>query len=185
MADYTIEDNRWNNRVSQITTYMENKDCGDMEAVLKWNIKMGTENPADRKRYWDNLTNMFAPVEDSPLGNTGRQSTLPQVVQDSLAVLEEVYSAGHSALYATHALFGLTESKRGAYSTPYGDEETYVNAMTSLFHERMVACYKAHENGGYSDKEQTKPAKSWDGTLNKAGLPEIVIPVKEEDGGKA
>ena len=179
MANYEIEDKRWNNRVSIITAYIENNDVGSMEPVLRWNMEEGTKDVANRKRYWDNLTNMFATanLDDNPLGNKGRVSQLPQVVQDSLAVLEAIYSAGHSALYATHALFGLTESKRGAYSTPYGDEETYVKAMTSLFHDRMVACYKAYEK-----KDSTQ--KQWDGTLNKAGLPEIVIPVKE-DGGDA
>ena len=173
MADYTIDDKKWKNRVSQITTYLESNDVGNMKAVLEWTMEEGTKNPADRKRYWDNLTNMFAPIPNSPLGATGRASSLPQVVQDSLASLEAVYAEGHSALFATHALFGSVESKRGAYSTPYGDEETYVGAMVALFKDRMTASYKAYE-------KQDTSQKQWDGTLNKAGLPEIVIPSREE-----
>lgn len=185
MADYTVEDSRWNNRVASINTYLESNDVGSMRPVIEWNITEGTKNVAQRKRYWDNLTNMFACVDNSPLGQTGRASTLPQFVQDSLASLEVVYAEGHSALFATHPLFGSIESKRGAYSAPYGDEETYTSAMTALFHDRMVAAYKAHENDGYSDKAKKIPAKTWNGKLNKAGLPKIVMPVKVEDGGKA
>ena len=177
MADYTVEDSRWNNRVSLIETYMNDNACGDMEAVLKWNISQGTNNPEQRRRYWDNLTNMFACVDNSPLKQTGRASTLPQVVQDSLAVLEATYKAGHAALYASSPLFGKVESKRGQTAQPYGSEDNYVSAMTSNFLDRMKAAYKAYEKGDTTHKQ-------WDGTLDKDGLPEIVIP-EEKDGGKA
>ena len=185
MANYEIEDSRWKNRVSSIEAYIaSHEDLGTMEVVLNWNIEQGTNNPEQRKRYWDNLTNMFANVDDSPLGATGRQSTLPVEVQTALATLCKDYEAGHRALYASSTLFGRVESKRGATSQPYGSEDNYATAMVTLFADRMKAAYKAYENDGFSDKAKTIPAKSWNGKLSKDGLPTIVIP-EEQDGGKA
>ena len=174
MADYTMDDERWNARVNLINSHLENNDVGSMEAVLKWNLETGTTDTQNRKRYWSNITNLFATVENSPI-KIGKVSALPQVVQDSLASLREIYAEGHSALFATHPLFGDVESKRGAYSMPYGDSESYVGAMVDLFADRMTTYY-TNSRDGLENKKQ------WDGTLNKKGLPTIVIPQKEVQG---
>ena len=174
MADYTMDDEKWNARVNLISSHLENNDVGSMEAVLKWNLETGTSDVQNRKRYWSNITNLFATVENSPI-KIGKVSALPQVVQDSLASLREIYAEGHSVLFATHPLFGDVESKRGAYSMPYGDSESYVGAMVDLFADRMTTYY-TNSRDGLENKKQ------WDGTLNKKGLPTIVIPQKEVQG---
>ena len=174
MADYTMDDEKWNARVSRIETDLAQNDRGSMEAVLRWNLETGTTDVENRKRYWTNISNLYATVDNSPI-KFGKQSTLPQVVQDSLATLKAIYAEGHSALFATHPLFGEVESKRGAYSTPYGDSESYVSAMVSLFADKMREYYTNHRDN-VTDKKQ------WDGTLNKNGLPTIVIPTKEVEG---
>ena len=175
MADYTMDDEKWNARVSLIENDLSANDRGSMEAVLRWNLETGTTDVENRKRYWTNISNLYATVDNSPI-KFGKQSTLPQVVQDSLATLKAIYAEGHSALFATHPLFGEVESKRGAYSTPYGDSESYVSAMVSLFSDRMTEYYKNH-------RDNVAGKKQWDGTLNKNGLPTIVIPEKMEVEG--
>ena len=174
MADYTMDDEKWNARVAVIENDLSINDRGSMEAVLRWNLETGTTDVANRKRYWTNVSQLYATVDNSPLKG-GKQSTLPQVVQDSLASLKQIYAEGHSALFATHPLFGEVESKRGAYSTPYGDSESYVSAMVSLFADRMTEYYKNH-------RDNVAGKKQWDGTLNKNGLPTIVIPEMEVEG---
>jgi len=174
MADYTMDDEKWDARVSLIETDLSANDRGSMEAVLRWNLETGTIDVENRKRYWTNISNLYATVDNSPI-KFGKQSTLPQVVQDSLASLKQIYAEGHSALFATHPLFGEVESKRGAYSTPYGDSESYVSAMVSLFADRMTEYYKNH-------RDNVAGKKQWDGTLNKNGLPTIVIPEMEVEG---
>jgi len=174
MADYTMDDEKWTARVNLITNHIANNDVGSMKAVLEWNLETGTSDVANRKRYWSNITNLFATVDNSPI-RLGKQSTLPQAVQDSLASLKAIYAEGHSALFATHPLFGEVESKRGAYSTPYGDSESYVSAMVDLFADRMTTYYTNYRDN-IADKKQ------WDGTINKKGLPTIVIPQKEVEG---
>ena len=174
MADYTMDDEKWNARVSLIENDLTSNDRGSMEAVLRWNLETGTTDVENRKRYWTNISNLYATVDNSPI-KFGKQSTLPQVVQDSLATLKAIYAEGHSALFATHPLFGEVESKRGAYSTPYGDSESYVSAMVALFADRMTEYYKNH-------RDNVAGKKQWDGTLNKNGLPTIVIPEMEVEG---
>jgi len=175
MADYTMDDEKWNARVNLIESDLSTNDRGSMEAVLRWNLETGTTDVENRKRYWTNVSNLYATVDNSPI-KFGKQSTLPQVVQDSLATLKAIYAEGHSALFATHPLFGDVESKRGAYSAPYGDSESYVSAMVGLFADRMTEYYRNHRDS-VADKKQ------WDGTLNKKGLPTIVIPEKMEVEG--
>ena len=175
MADYTMDDEKWNARVNLIESDLSTNDRGSMEAVLRWNLETGTTDVENRKRYWTNVSNLYATVDNSPI-KFGKQSTLPQVVQDSLATLKAIYAEGHSALFATHPLFGDVESKRGAYSAPYGDSESYVSAMVDLFADRMTTYYTNYRDN-VADKKQ------WDGTLNKKGLPTIVIPEKMEVEG--
>tara|TARA_R110002020_G_scaffold177619_2_gene370392 strand:- start:341 stop:877 length:537 start_codon:yes stop_codon:yes gene_type:complete len=175
MADYTMDEEKWNARVNLIESDLSTNDRGSMEAVLRWNMETGTTDVENRKRYWTNISNLYATVDNSPI-KFGKQSTLPQVVQDSLATLKAIYAEGHTALFATHPLFGDVESKRGAYSAPYGDSESYVSAMVSLFSDRMTSYYTNHRDN-VADKKQ------WDGTLNKKGLPTIVIPEKMEVEG--
>ena len=169
-----MDDEKWNARVSLIETDLAENDRGSMEAVLRWNLETGTTDVENRKRYWTNISNLYATVDNSPI-KFGKQSPLPQVVQDSLATLKAIYAEGHSALFATHPLFGEVESKRGAYSTPYGDSESYVSAMVALFADMMTEYYKNH-------RDNVAGKKQWDGTLNKKGLPTIVIPEMEVEG---
>ena len=175
MADYTMDDEKWNARVTLIENDLSENDRGSMEAVLRWNMETGTTDVANRKRYWTNVSQLYATVDTSPI-KFGKQSTLPQVVQDSLATLKAIYAEGHSALFATHPLFGEVESKRGAYSAPYGDSESYVSAMVGLFANQMRDYYTNH-------RDNIAGKKQWDGTLNKNGLPTIVIPEKTEVEG--
>ena len=37
MADYTLDDDKWNARVALIESHMKTNDVGDMKAVLQWN----------------------------------------------------------------------------------------------------------------------------------------------------
>ena len=67
MADYKMEDNKWNAKVAMIESHMESNDVGDMAAVLQWNLTQGTNDTDNRKRYWSNITNMFATVGNSPI----------------------------------------------------------------------------------------------------------------------
>lgn len=172
MADYSMNEEKWNARVALIENDLDSHDRGDMAFAVKYQLTEGTNNEQLRKKYWQNISNMYTNVENNPISSLrGKASTLPQAVQDSLTTLKGIYAEGHSALFATHQIFGEVESKRGAYSIPYGDSESYVEAQVALMADRMTTYYTNFRDS-VADKKQ------WNGKLNKNDLPTIVIPTK-------
>tara|TARA_R100001163_G_C4917694_1_gene99233 strand:- start:6 stop:542 length:537 start_codon:yes stop_codon:yes gene_type:complete len=175
MADYTMDEDKWNQRVDMITSHIKSNDVGDMEAPLMWNLKQGTEKPEFRKRYWANITNMFATVENSPI-IIGKRSSLPQAVQDSMNSICAIYAEGHTALFANHPLYGEVLRARGvAGYTPYADAESYADAQVANLKTRLTGYYKNYTDGN-ADLIQ------WDGTLRKDGAPNLVAPTLEVEG---
>ena len=173
MADYTMDDDKWNSRVALIESHIKNNDVGDMEAPLMWNLKQGTDKPEYRKRYWNNITNMFATVDNSPI-IIGKRSSLPQAVQDSMEAICAEYAEGHTALFARHPLYGEVLRARGvAGYTPYADAESYAKAQVSNLKTRLTGYYK-----NYTDKNADMI--QWDGTLSKDGSPNLTVPTVEE-----
>ena len=173
MADYTMDENKWTQRVDMITSHIKNNDVGDMEAPLMWNLKQGTDKPEYRKRYWNNITNMFATVDNSPI-IIGKRSSLPQAVQDSMEAICAEYAEGHTALFARHPLYGEVLRARGvAGYTPYADAESYAKAQVANLKTRLTGYYK-----NYTDKNADMI--QWDGTLSKDGSPNLTVPTVEE-----
>ena len=173
MADYTMDDDKWNSRVALIESHIKNNDVGDMEAPLMWNLKQGTDKPEYRKRYWNNITNMFATVDNSPI-IIGKRSSLPQAVLDSLEAICAEYAEGHTALFARHPLYGEVLRARGvAGYTAYADAESYAKAQVANLKTRLTGYYKNYTNKN-ADMIQ------WDGTLSKDGSPNLTVPTVEE-----
>jgi hypothetical protein len=174
MADYTLDDKKWNARVAMIESHMKTNDVGDMKAVLQWNLKNGTTDVDNRKRYWSNITNMFATVENSPI-QIGKRSTLPQAVQDSISAICVVYAEGFSALFASHPLYGEVLRARGtAGYEAYSDADAYASSQVSNLKTRLTGYYKNH-----TDELE---GISWDGTVNKSGVPNFTCPEMEVEG---
>ena len=175
MADYTMDDEKWNNRVSMIESHMASHDMGDMAPVIEYNLSKGTTDVANRKRYWANLTNLFATVDNSPI-RIGKQSSLPQAVQDSLEQICVEYAAGHSALFATHPLFGEVLRARGkAGYTPYTDGESYGKAVAKNLKSTLTTQYNNYVKGNEDEVR-------WDGTVDKNGVPNREYPLLEDEG---
>lgn len=174
MADYNIDDEKWNARVSMIESHMKTNDVGDMKAVLMWQLKEGTKDAGNRKRYWQNITNMFATVENSPI-QIGKRSSLPQAVQDSISAICAVYAEGFSALFASHPLYGEVLRARGtAGYEAYSDADAYASSQVSNLKTRLTGYYKNHTDN--------LDGISWDGTVNKSGVPNFTCPVLEVEG---
>ena len=175
MADYKMEDEKWNARVSMIESHMANNDVGDMAAVLQWNLTQGTTDTDNRKRYWSNITNMFATVDNSPI-RLGKASTQPLKVQESKTQICATYVQGLIVLFASHPLYGDTERARGKKGyTPYTSAEAYANAQGKNLHSRLTSYYNS-----YVAKNETEP--QWDGLTNKDGSisGHVVYPMEVE-----
>jgi len=169
VADYSMDDDKWTSRKALVTNHMETNDLGDAAAPIQYQLTQGDIQPEFRKRFWANITNMFATMENSPI-TIGPKSSLPQGVQDSIASICAVYATGLTALYASHPLFGETERMRGkANYAQFDDAESYGNQKSKNIRSRFTGYYKA-----YTDNNAT--AIQWDGTLNKAGVPSLVAP---------
>jgi hypothetical protein len=167
MADYTMEDDKWASRVALIESHMAQNDVGDMAPVLEWNMKTGTADKENRKRYWSNITNLFATVDNSPI-QIGKRSTLPQEVQDSLNTICAEYAAGHAVLFASHPLYGETLRARGkAGYTAYESGESYGEAMAKNLRSRLTAYYNNYTN-------EVEGETQWDGSINKKGVPTCI-----------
>ena len=169
VADYSMKEEKWTSRKALVTSHMKVHDLGDAAPVIQYNLSQGDKQPEFRKRFWSNITNLFATMENSPI-TIGPKSSLPQGVQDSIASICAVYANGLTALYASHPLFGETERMRGkANYAQFEDAESYGKQKSKNIKSRFTGYYKA-----YTDKDAT--AIQWNGTLNKAGVPTLVAP---------
>jgi hypothetical protein len=174
MADYTMDDEKWNSRVALVTSHMEENDLGDATPVIQYNLSQGTKQPEFRKRFWSNITNLFATMENSPI-TIGPKSSLPQVVQESIKTICAVYAEGHTVLFASHPLYGELERKRGkANYAQYDDAGSYGEQKAKNVKTRLTAYYRNHVNNVADEI-------SWDGTVNKNGMPSLTLPAQGGD----
>ena len=178
-SKYAIDNSKWEARCDLINTDMKLIDRGDMVPILLWNIKKGTESPEYRKKYWNNLTNMYAPLSDSPI-KIGIQSKLPQSVQTNLATIVTRYEAGHQEMFDSDAdFYSVTIRAKGAAGlTAYADGAAYAAHDGKNMRNRYVGYYNNHDN-------KVADTIQWNGKLDKAGLPILTyppLPVKEVEG---
>ena len=173
MADYTMEDDKWNNHVSTIEGDLENREGLEPEIknAIETFLMMGNTSPDSRQKWWQNIRNIYSTLENSPIG-TGPRKVYPADVVKNVDSMCAVYKAGYHALFATDLLFGEVERKRGkAGGAAYVDAEEFAQARSNNLESRLYGYYKNHTEGNTL-------VISWDGTLdNKTGLPTLVLPV--------
>ena len=173
MADYTMDEDKWNSRVALVTSHMKENDLGDATPVIQYNLSQGTKQPEFRKRFWSNITNLFATMENSPI-TIGPKSSLPQVVQESIKTICAVYAEGHTALFASHPLYGELERKRAKADYAQYDADSYGEQKAKNVKTRLTAYYRNHVNNVADEI-------SWDGTVNKNGMPSLTLPTQGGD----
>jgi len=167
MADYSMNDEAWNKRVSKIDTYLESNDLGEMATVIRWNITEGTADPSNRKRFWTSITTLFGMLPDSPISR-GRESDLPEVVQQQITAISVKYAEAYCAAYATDPLFGEIVRKHGkSGGGVYANIEEYNKSLVSSMKSRLTTYYRNHLKG------QSGP--NWDGSVNDSGVPNITV----------
>jgi hypothetical protein len=172
MADYSMEDEKWNKNKSKVQAYMETHDLGDMAAVINWNLTQGDNDPINRKRFWSSITTLFGMLEDSPISR-GRESNLPDEVQNLINTYCSTFAAAHRVLFATDLLFGELIRKHGkSGGGVYENADEYATGQSKSMRMKLTRYYRNHLKG-----ITTEP--SWDGTQNN-GVPNIVSPVQSE-----
>ena len=173
MADYSMDDEAWNKRVSKINTYLETNDLGEMATVIQWNINEGTQDPSNRKRFWTSITTLFGMLPDSPISR-GRESDLPEAVQQQITAMSVKYAEAYCAAYATDPLFGEIVRKHGkSGGGVYDTIEEYSGSLKSSMKSRLTSYYRNHLKGNSGPQ--------WDGSVNDNGVPNIVVVEAESE----
>jgi hypothetical protein len=171
MADYSMNDEDWNKRKNKVTTYLESHDLGDMEQVIQWNLNQGDTNEENRKRFWTSITTLFGMLPDSPISR-GRESDLPEEVQQSITTVAVSYAEAYTAAFASHPLFGEVVRKHGkSGGGTYANNDEYNESLQKQMRGRLTGYYRNHIKN-ITDKP------SWNGTLID-GIPTILQPVVE------
>ena len=62
MADYTMEDDKWNNHVSTIEGDLENREGLEPEIknAIETFLMMGNTSPDSRQKWWQNIRNIYS-----------------------------------------------------------------------------------------------------------------------------
>jgi hypothetical protein len=185
MADYHMDDQKWSKNESKVLTYLENNDVGDMKAVIEWNLNQGRNDAANRKRFWTNITNLFAMLPNSPISR-GRESNLPEEVQQAIQSIAAQYAEAASAFFATDPLYGEIVRKHGkSGGGAYADIEEYEATLLKSMKSRLTGYYR--NSLKVADEANTEVTSEntvyWDGEMN-GHIPVIHAPaVVAEDGG--
>lgn len=171
MADYSMEDSKWNKNVAKVNLYLETHDLGDMEQVIRWNLNQGDTDPDNRKRFWTSVTTLFGMLPDSPISR-GRESDLPEEVQQAITAICVQYATAYNAAFVSHPLFGEIVRKHGKSGGGTYDLESdeYSDSLQKQMKGRMTTYYR-NSLKGITDQP------NWDGSVID-GIPTIVNAVE-------
>ena len=181
MADYSMDDTKWNKNESKVSLYLENNDVGDMEAVINWNLEQGRNDPENRKRFWNNITNLFAMLPNSPISR-GRESDLPEEIQQIITQIAAQYAEAASAFFATDPLYGEIVRKHGkSGGGRYADVEEYEATLLKSMKSRLTGYYRNSLKIASGEKSSNDTIY-WDGEM-QGHVPVIHAPVVSDDNG--
>ena len=178
-TDYTMDDETWNSRKSKVTTYMDSHKelAADMVGVINYHISQGDAQPENRKRYWTAITTLFGMLDDSPI-TRGRQSDLPDEIQQTINDECSLFGNAHAALFASETNFNAIIRKHGkSGGGEYDNGEEYGETQAKSLKTKLTRYYRNYlhmekESDKYKDTECT-----WDGSRMKNGSLNIVSPV--------
>ena len=183
MADYSMTDPKWAKNENKVRTYLANPEndehVGGMAAVIEWNLEQGQNDPENRKRFWTNITNLFAMLPNNPIGR-GRESDLPEAVQQNITQIAAQYANAYSAVFATDPLFGEIVRKHGkSGGGVYADSDEYAEALESSMKSRLTTYYRNSLKIA-SGEIEAGSAVSWNGDMN-GHVPVIIGKAVSED----
>ena len=178
MVDYTIDDDRWNEKKEEIGAWFDaNPDYESKRQLVEMLFSLGDVEIGMRKRHWGSITSVFATVPNSPI-QKGRKSimegkvlaTFKGYLNSFYAELVEIYE-GSAYLQATERMHG--KSGGHLYSTQEDPSAAYAEDGTKKVRTRLNAAYNAFRaNDG--TKEQ------WNGELVD-GQPIFIEPTTTEE----
>jgi hypothetical protein len=183
MADYSMDDPKWSKNQNRVNVYMNDpaneEHVGGMRAVIEWNLEQGQNDPDNRKRFWTNITNLFAMLPNNPIGR-GRESDLPEAVQQSITQIAAQYASAYSAVFSTDPLFSEIVRKHGkSGGGVYADADEYAESLEKSMKSRLTTYYRNSLKIASGEKKAGSVI-SWNGDMD-GHIPVIIGTVETED----
>ena len=175
-ADYSMTDDSWNTRLELIQDDLSNREdlSADLRTSIETFLMLGTQNPDTRKKWWQNISNVYSTLDNSPI-KPGIRTNYPSTVMTNANAIGTIYADAYNALYNTHPVFGELERKRGrAAGAGFEDGEDFGAAKSKSKVSTILGYYR-----NYVAEDESKIR--WDGTLNKSGCPSLIHPEMEDE----
>jgi hypothetical protein len=163
--DMSMDDEAWTNRISKIQDYMkeqktmanEDEDVADSFDIIKMNIKRGSKRPHMRKKYWSSILLEGRNLDNWPI-QKGKESSLPQNVQDSLKAIGSAVSEAYTAFWNDHQIIQqitvVSDRNKELGGQPYEDAETFAKGRVLAVRQRFTKYFNdGRWNGDFNAED--------------------------------
>ena len=169
MEEYEMTNEKWAITITPVVVWLEHNDT-PFQPTVEALIDLGENDAINRKKYWESIRALFGTVDNSPI-KRGKRTNIDSEVMGVIESLEGPYRLVCQTAF-TDPLFGSLTLPRGRYSL-YDDNEQYSADEWDSTRGMLISAYKNHIS---DEPDQTKP--TFDGTLNKQGLPTVMPGIK-------
>ena len=174
--DMSMDNDAWESRISKVQDWMKeqkdliksDEDVADSVDIIKMNIKRGGKRANMRKKYWSSILLEGRNLANWPI-QKGKESSLPQNVQDSLkaigASVSEVYTSFWNDNEIIQQITVVSDRNKEHGGQPYENAETFAKGRVLAVRQRFTKYF----NDG-----------RWDGNLTAEDGLNISPPPAEE-----
>lgn len=174
--DMSMDDEAWNSRISKIQDWMKeqkdliksDEDVADSVDIIKMNIKRGGKRSQMRKKYWSSILLEGRNLDNWPI-QKGKESSLPQNVQDSLKAIGASVSEAYTAFWNDNEIIQqitvVSDRNKEQGGQTYENAETFAKGRVLAVRQR----YTKYFNDG-----------RWDGNFSADDGMSISLPPAEE-----
>ena len=163
--DMSMDDETWETRISKVQEWMKNEkdliksdeDVADSVDIIKMNIKRGGKRSQMRKKYLSSILLEGRNHPNWPI-QKGKESTLPQNVQDSLktigASVHDTYVEFWNDNPIIQQITVVSDRNKELGGSPYEDAETFAKGRVLAVRQRFTKYFNdGRWNGNYSSED--------------------------------
>lgn len=160
MADYSMEDEKWNGRKATLAAWFEANPSlaleEDREALANGFFRIGDNHPENRMRYWTSISTLFAGLSNTPLG-PGRTSNMSVGQKSDLDLYIEEYTNDQIEAYNTDKHLQATARTHGKsggqfYHLMSDSASVYAEKRAKVMRAFLIKAFNAAYKG---DEEAT------------------------------
>jgi hypothetical protein len=167
--DMSMDDNTWESNITKVNTFFKEykaelasvEEAQESVAVIKSQMKRGAKHPLRRKKFWgailfegrdlELIADVVWPIQK------GKQSTLPQFVQDSLHTIaaesHEAYEQFWNDNPIVQATSIISDRNKTAGGSIYETASDYADARVLAIKQRFTKHFSNERwNGEYSEE---------------------------------